>query len=342
MLKAFGKAPNKNRMKQSSYFRNGKFQNPVPTSAGKLSRLPQILKQLVQRDVEQRPVNGYHFEEIKTDDFMTQPLLANWLGHAAVLMKVDEKYILTDPMLGKRASPLKWLGPKRFFPSPIPVEQLPSLDLVLISHDHYDHLDYPTIVAIKEKTRCFVVPVGVIETLVFWGVPRKKIIELEWWQDQIIDGIKITAAPARHFSGRLFNRNNTHWNSYVIETAANSFYFAGDSGFFEQYQELADRFSPFDFSFLPVGAYFEEWPDIHMDPEEAIKVWKIIKGGAFIPIHWGTFDLGLHSWYDPVQRLIEFTSKQPFPLLTPQPGEWFDPLNYEPELHWWKKYSKVF
>lgn len=154
--------------------------------------------------------------------------------------------------------------------------------------------------------------------------------------------MSITASPARHFSGRLFYRNNTHWNSYVIRSEDHNVYFPGDSGFFEQYKDLAERFAPFDCSFLPVGAYFEEWPDIHMDPEEAVRAWEIIQGGAFIPIHWDTFDLGLHAWYEPVQRLVDRSSTQPFPLLTPKPGEWFDPLNYEPDLHWWKKFSEKF
>lgn len=342
MLKPFGKAPDRNRIRQSPHFRNGKFQNPVSTSTAGFSQVPNIFKHFILRNVEQRPVGNYHFNEFKPVDFKEQPLLINWLGHASVLIKLGGQNMLTDPMLGNRASPFKWLGPKRFFPTPIPIEDLPALDLVLISHDHYDHLDYDTIVAIHKQTKCFVVPVGVMETLLFWGVPRHKIIELEWWQEKNIDGINVTAAPARHFSGRLFHSNNTHWNSYVIRSDKHNIYFAGDSGFFDQYKELADRFAPFDFSFLPVGAYFEEWLDIHMDPEEAVKVWKIIRGGAFIPIHWGTFDLGLHAWYEPVQRLVKLSAHEPFPLLIPKPGEWFNPLNYEADLHWWTKFSEEF
>lgn len=167
MLNSFGKVPDKNRLKRSPYFRNGKFRNPVPTRSAGWRQLPRILKHLIQRDVEQRPTDNYHFSESKPVDFDEKTLLVNWLGHASVLMKISGKYILTDPMLGQRASPLNWLGPKRFFPSPIPLDQLPPLDLVLVSHDHYDHLDYQTIASIHHQTKNFIVPVGVMETLIF-------------------------------------------------------------------------------------------------------------------------------------------------------------------------------
>lgn len=338
MLKSFGKAPDKSRLQHSPNFRGGKFHNPVPTKTATLSQVPQILGKFIRRDVEKAPVGDYVFEETNVHQ-VNGELAVNWLGHAALLIRVNDKTILTDPMLSHRASPLSFVGPQRFGPSPIAASDLPAIDIVLISHDHYDHLDRATIEVIKDKVKHFIVPLGLKETMLHWEVPADKLTEMDWWQEVEIDDVKIMAAPVRHFSGRLFDRNNTLWNSYTIHAGTHRLYFAGDSGFFEGFSEVA-KYGPFDLSFLPIGAYFEAWQDIHMDPEEAVRVWEILGGGAVLPIHWGTFDLGLHAWYEPIQRLTAHAGEKNIPLITPQPGEWIAPLTHNSNWDWWRAFSK--
>lgn len=339
MHKAFGKSPDEDRMKQSPQFEDGKFQNPVKTESADFSQVPGILKRMIKRDVEKAPVGNYHFSEKGSPG---EGLWVNWLGHASLLLHYKDKYVLTDPMLSGRASPFSWMGPQRFFNSPVMPGDMPEIELLIISHDHYDHLDYRSIKQLSEKVKHFVVPLGVAASLRHWDIPGNKIIEMDWWEDTLVSGIRLTATPARHFSGRLFSRNNTLWNSYVLEMDSLNIYFAGDSGFFEKYKDIGDAKGPFDLSFIPIGAYDQAWADIHLNPEEAAHTWQLLNGGRMMPIHWGTFDLGLHPWYEPIDWLLREAGQQNIPLITPRPGEWIAPLSDTTDPHWWKAYSRQF
>ncbi len=342
MIKSFGKAPKKEALHHSPQYQKGKFQNPVSTSAASLKDMPKVMKRFMTRDVEKAPTPSYLFAETDREIVdMLHPtgVYLNWLGHAAVLIHFKGKYFLLDPMLGERASPFSWMGPKRYNPSPIAPEKLPAIEAVILSHDHYDHLDYPTLMAIKSKVKKFFVPTGVSSHLIHWGVDKNSITEMGWWDTHQENGYGLSAAPARHFSGRLFSRDNTLWNSWVLHLGTHKIYFGGDSGFFDGYSEIGAKYGPFDLSLMPIGAYDPAWQDIHLNPEEAVEAFKRVQGGQFFPTHWGTFDLALHSWYEPMRWLNDLAVQHQITTVTPKPGQWVPLFGHKTDPGWWKEYS---
>lgn len=349
MIKYFhrpiGKAPEQSAMKTSEFYENGKFQNIIETASADFKQMPKILKEYWNRKAEKSPTAAYQFQETgkeKLAQDTSNTLYVNWLGHAAILLQKNGKYILTDPMLSQRASPFSFLGPQRYSPSPIAAEDLPELVAVIISHDHYDHLDYETITKIKDKTQFFYVPLGVAASLEYWGVSPEKIKEFTWYDSfQQSDSIKITATPARHFSGRLFSQNNTFWASWVIEWGDSKIYFGGDTGIFDRFAEIDEKLGPFDIAFMPIGAYNQAWHDIHMDPAEAVDAFQQMRAAKLYPIHWGTFDLALHSWYEPIQSLQAIAQAKNIPLISTPQGQWFSPEENDFDLNWWSPYSSI-
>ena len=264
-----------------------------------------------------------------------------WLGHSSVLLELGGKRVLIDPVFSKRASFFSWMGPRRFQPAPLQAQDLPSLDAVLISHDHYDHLDKPTIIALKGKTASFHVPLGLGAILKDWGIPPEKIIEYVWWDEHQVNGMTLVAVPARHFSGRgLFDRDKTLWCSWVVFAGTGRVYHSGDTGLTAQFTEIGGKYGPFDLAFIKIAAYNENWPDIHLTPEQAVAAATMLKGTVMVPIHWGTFDLGLHSWYEPIERLITAAEKEKTRIITPKMGELVDPENYE-SVFWWRETLKA-
>lgn len=262
-------------------------------------------------------------------------LAATWLGHASVLIEIDGYRVLADPMFSRRASPADFAGPKRLHPVPVTPADLPSLDAVLISHDHYDHLDMATVAQLLAASKApFLVPVGVGAHLRAWGVPPARVIELDWGGDHRIGTLRITCTPARHFSGRLFRRNSTLWSSWAIAGPEHRVFFGGDTGYTAAFAEIGSRYGPFDLTVLPIGAYAAAWPDIHMNPEEAVRAHRDLGGGVLLPIHWATFDLALHSWAEPVERLLRAAGAET--IVVPRPGGRF-PVAQPPVLDtWWR------
>ncbi len=246
-----------------------------------------------------------------------------WLGHATTLINIDGTLILTDPVLTKWASPVDWFGPKRFFDSPIKIEDLPLLDVVLISHNHYDHLDKESVLRLNGITKKFLVPTGVEKHLLSWGILPEKIISKNWSDTlQVNDKVEIITTPAHHFSGRLlFDNNKTLWASFVIKSKTHSVYFGGDSGFFKGYKTIGEKYGPFDITILPIGAYSKMWQSIHMNPEEAVQAHIDLNGNLLFPIHWGTFNLALHGWMEPAERLITISEEENVNFVIPKPGE---------------------
>ena len=267
-------------------------------------------------------------------------LRATWLGHSTVLLEMDGHRVLTDPVWGKRASPFALLGPKRFQPVPLRLRQMPEVDVVVISHDHYDHLDYPTIRALARHSAVpFVTSLGVGAHLQAWGVAPQRITELDWWETHRVPGtsLSITAAPSQHFSGRgLKDRNATLWSSMVVRSERHAVFFSGDTGLTTEYTAIRDRLGPFDLVMLEVGAFHPAWGDIHLGPLNALKAHALLGGGAFMPVHWGTFSLAMHAWDEPADTLLAHapTHEQ---LLMPQLGEAVEPAHARPLQPWWRQ-----
>jgi len=271
-------------------------------------------------------------------------LRATWLGHSTVLIEIDGLRVLTDPVWGPRASPSRLAGPKRFQPVPIPLRALPPVDLVVISHDHYDHLDYPTIRELAKRPVPFVTSLGVGAHLEAWGVEPERIVELDWWESHRLPntGLTVTAAPSQHFSGRgLKDRNATLWSSMVIRSERHAVFFSGDTGLTTEYGTIRERLGPFDLVMLEVGAYHPAWGDIHLGPENALKALALLGESAFLPVHWGTFSLAMHAWDQPAEALLELGPKAGARLVMPRLGEPVEPAHEKRVEPWWRVVDTV-
>jgi L-ascorbate metabolism protein UlaG (beta-lactamase superfamily) len=320
----------------SPHFADGKFHNTLETPAlAPANTRDGLLRQWHdQRHVGQPggPVPLTH-SALPAE---AAELAVTWFGHASALIEIDGARVLADPVWGHRVSPSPILGPTRLHEPPIPLDELPPVDAVLISHDHYDHLDLPTVRTLLEsQTAPFVVPVGIGEHLRKWGVPEKRIVELDWDGSTTVGELTLTCNEARHFSGRYFHRDTTLWASWAITGPRRRVFFGGDTGYHPAFAGIGARLGPFDLTLLPVGAYNDAWHFIHMDPEEAVRAHGDLGGRVLLPIHWATFNLAFHRWAEPVQRTIEAAKASGIPVVVPRPGERIDVLN-PPELtDWW-------
>jgi L-ascorbate metabolism protein UlaG (beta-lactamase superfamily) len=265
-------------------------------------------------------------------------LRVTWLGHSTLLLAVGGQRILIDPVWSERASPFSWAGPSRFHAPPLALADLPTLDAVVISHDHYDHLDHRTIQALSERVPRFIVPLGVGAHLEEWGVDPARIIELDWWQETALGELTITATPARHFSGRTVTRRDedaTLWAGWVFAGATHRVYYSGDTSLFPELVEIGERLGPFDLTLIESGAYDAMWADVHLGPEQAVLAHQLVRGGLLVPVHWGTFDLALHAWTEPVERLLAAADSAGVRVVVPRPGESVEPATAPALERWW-------
>jgi L-ascorbate metabolism protein UlaG (beta-lactamase superfamily) len=331
---------------KSGHFEKGKFVNQIPTTMDlNFKELVSVLKDYITGIPDQTPEKQLPVSAIDSLAIATKPdslVRLTWFGHSAFLLEINGKNILLDPMFGNVSAPLPFLGPKRFSKGlPIDVGKLPNINAVILSHDHYDHLDYHTILKLKDKTEQFYTPLGVGSHLSAWGVDDSRIHELNWWDEIQLDDLKFICTPARHFSGRgIFNRYSTLWASWVIFSNNYRIYFSGDSGYGPHFSEIGEKYGPFDFAMLECGQYDRRWESVHMLPEQTAQAAVDLNAKLIMPIHWGSFALALHSWKDPVERVTKATEELNQLLVIPQIGEQI--LLNEPKVKnskWWESWN---
>ncbi|MGE2729822.1 MBL fold metallo-hydrolase [Mycolicibacterium vaccae] len=326
--------------RRSPHYRNGKFFNLEPPSGLTMDRELQrmLLRDLANAGSAGKPPGPIPLVSPSTTEADPDGVAASWYGHSSVLIDVDGYRVLADPVWSKRCSPSRTVGPQRLHDVPVLLEALPALDAVLISHDHYDHLDIDTILALAKTQRApFVVPLGIGEHLRKWGVPESRIVELDWNEAHRVDDLTLICTPARHFSGRLFSRDTTLWASWVVAGPHHRAYFGGDTGYTKSFAEIGAEHGPFDMTLLPIGAYHPAFADIHMNPEEAVRAHLDLTdrdSGLMVPIHWATFRLAPHPWAEPAERLLTAADDERVRITVPRPGERVEPgSTFTP---WWR------
>jgi L-ascorbate metabolism protein UlaG (beta-lactamase superfamily) len=263
--------------------------------------------------------------EIKPDmqEFLrpSKDLKAIWFGHSSFLLNMDGKIILVDPVFSGSAAPISFMV-KRFQGPVLGLKELPTIDYVLISHDHYDHLDMESIKFFEDKKTQFITPLGVGAHIEGWGIDPERIVEKDWWQEEVFEGVKFIATPAQHFSGRgLFDRNKTLWASWVIQSENHNIYFSGDSGYDIHFKEIGEKLGPFDVAFLESGQYNEKWEEVHMLPKQALQAYTDLGAKKYFPVHWGMFVLAMHTWYDPMEQLFKLSKGKDVNLVVPKIGQ---------------------
>ncbi len=313
-------------VRASPHLRDGVFDNPEPPE-GSVAPDRQVLADMARRPGRpRRPV----MVTVPTFD-APSPLAVTWLGHATAIVDIDGARIITDPVLSRRCSPSQLVGPGRMHAAPLAARELPPIDVVVISHDHYDHLDMDTVttIAATQPDAVFVTTLGVAAHLMSWGIAEDRIRQADWWDEFVVGTrggeLRFTCGPARHFSGRWLARNLTQWGSWAMAGHTHRVFFSGDTGHTERFSDVGARLGPFDLTLIAVGAYDVMWPDIHVNPEEALSVHRMVSPGSgadsvLVPIHWGTFNLARHPWGEPIARLQAASHHGDPTVLVPQPG----------------------
>ncbi|MFC7527274.1 MBL fold metallo-hydrolase [Actinoplanes sp. GCM10030250] len=336
-LGAKARGARKARIEASPQFAEGKFRNSVPSTQLAVASMPRMAVAAATGREARRPhLPVPVVTPVPGAD--PQGLHVTWYGHSSALIEIEGRRVLLDPVWSDRCSPSRLSGPRRLHEPPMPLRELPPIDAVVISHDHYDHLDMVTVQNLVDlQAAPFLVPLGVGAHLERWGVPATRIIELDWNEKAEVAGITFVATPARHFSGRGFNRDETLWASWVINGPTRKAFYSGDTGYFPGFAEIGEEFGPFDVTLVQIGAYGDAWPDIHMFPEDGVAVHADVRGGLMIPVHWATFNLALHDWAEPADRTWSEAKARGVKLAIPRPGERVDVDNPPAVDGWWQQ-----
>ncbi|MBK0393951.1 MBL fold metallo-hydrolase [Ramlibacter algicola] len=331
------------RAQANPQWRDGRFVNLEPETPTSLASMGDYLVRQFSGDEVREPPKPLPIVAVDKAALAAPPaasgLRAFWLGHASTFVEIDGQRLLLDPVFADVVSPLP-VGPHRFHEPPIALADLPKIDAVLVSHDHYDHLDMDTVQFLAQRGTRFFVPLGIGAHLQRWGVPPAQIAELEWWQESRLGEVRIVSTPTRHYSGRGINdRSATLWTSWSVVGPQHRFFYSGDTGYAKVFQEIGSRFGPFDMAFVKIGAYGpgQSWTDIHMTPEQAVQVHRDVRGKRMVPVHWATFNLAYHDWDEPIRRTGAAASKAGVELATPQLGEWVDVGQPPPTVRWWEQ-----
>jgi L-ascorbate metabolism protein UlaG (beta-lactamase superfamily) len=323
------------RIEKSPQYRGGKFVDTIPRIDPDIAAASLRWFKGVENSQPSAPLPVLLR---RTADFAGAPssgLRVTWFGHSSLLVEIEGKRLLLDPVWSERCSPTPFLGPKRFHPVPIALAALPKVDAVLISHDHYDHLDYDTIVELAKQKPLFVVPLGVGAHLEYWGIPKEQIRELDWWEEAALGTLRLVSTPARHFSGRGLGADRTLWSGWAMIGSQRRAYYSGDTAMFEGFAQIGERLGPFDATMIESGAYDAMWADVHLGPEQAVAAHRAVRGNVLFPVHWGTFDLALHTWVEPMERVLAAARAENVRVVSPKPGQSIDPLAPPTPERWW-------
>lgn len=340
-----GTSPNKNDKKgfvKSEQFnsKSGIFENvrvDFMKKANEDMKIWEALKTFVKGGKDDTPKEKMAQMKPNLKAFLepSEEIKSIWFGHSTFLLNMNGQIVLVDPVFSEYAAPVS-LTAKRFQAPVLELNELPKIDYIVISHDHYDHLDMDSIKFFKKSTTKFITPLGVGSHLVGWGISREKIIEKDWWESVDFGKIRFTATPAQHFSGRgLFDKDHTLWASWVIEANAKKVYFSGDSGYDSHFKEIGGKLGPFDVAYIESGQYNKLWPTVHMSPEEGVKAFKDLKAKKYFPVHWGMFKLSNHAWYEPVEKLYKSSKEEDFELLAPKIGQVISMNEKHIVEEWW-------
>ncbi len=325
----------------SHQFRDGSFHNTFQGDAGLSGPKGPILREFLFGGKKRKPPGIIPVAsplEAWERSISSTRFRVTWLGHSTMLLEVDGLRVLTDPVFGSRLGPVSFAGPKRLHAPPVTVAQLPKLDAILISHDHFDHLCKSTVIELAKLQVPIITSLGVGHHLEKFGVAPELITELDWHESHTLAGgaLKFTATPAQHFSGRIGGRNATLWSSWVIQTANKKVFFSGDTGLTPEMGDIGRVHGPFDLVMLEIGAWHPAWGTIHLGPENALKAFDLLGGGTMMPVHWTTFDLGLHPWAEPAETLLELVRIGQKRIVTPRIGVPFEPALVEGVDPWWR------
>jgi L-ascorbate metabolism protein UlaG (beta-lactamase superfamily) len=328
------------RIERSPQYRDGEFKNATPTQSLEPGTFDDMLRHQIFGKEERVPPGPIPTEPRAWQDYEQPPasgLRTTWMGHSTVLVEIDGVRVLLDPIWSDRCSPVSFAGPRRFFAPPLPLEEVPPIDAVLVSHDHYDHLDVPTVKALASRGTRFIVPLGIGAHLARWGVAADKITDLDWYEESGVgDTLRVTATPARHYSGRSLWQNQALWSSWVITGPQHRVYYSGDSGYGPHLAEIGARFGPFDLALVKIGASDPTWKQIHMDPEEAVQTARDVRAAVMQGVHWGTFNLAYHDWFEPADRAAERAARDGVSLVLPRPGQLVEPSAPPALVAWWR------
>lgn len=337
----FGKKPKGERLqriKNSPNYTNGEFKNLSHTPALAEGTSPvDMLKSYIKPPKDRKPANPVPSVQTDLKELPGEDPVVVWFGHSSYLIKIGGKNLLVDPVFSGKASPVSFFGKNYKGSNEYSVDQLPEIDVLIITHDHYDHLDYKTIKQLVPRVGQVVTSLGVGAHLERWGYEASRIQELDWGQKaEITDSIRLTAVPARHFSGRGFKRNQTLWSSFVFESATHKMYVGGDSGYDSHFKEIGAEHGPFDLAILECGQYNEFWKYIHMMPEQTAQAAVDLQARTLMPVHWAKFTLSLHPWYEPIERVVKHAGELNLPLITPVIGQPVELGKDHPSQTWWR------
>lgn len=340
---AFGKRADGERlvrMKRSPQWDEDGFENPQPLFDDfSIARVASAMLDGSDHAAPEHPEQDIPVVRGDGSAFDTPPatgLRVTWFGHSSMLIEIDGRRVLTDPVWGPSPSPVSWVGPQRWYEPPVALDDLPAIDAVLVSHDHPDHLDYPTLAAMKDWDSVFFVPLGVGAHLEHWGVPKERIIELDWWDRRGIEGLQVVCTPARHASGRsVVDRNATLWAGWALLGPEHSVFYSGDTGLFDDLKKIGAELGPFDLTIIDTGAYHALWPDWHLGPEQGVLAHQWLRGKFFVPVHWGLFDLAMHGWTEPAERALIAAENAGVNMALPRPGQSIEPESSTAPERWW-------